>query len=58
MENRAILKSELQGMGFKELVPDEFSGYIITSYLCPTKDKNFNFTQLYEKLSDKGKNVH
>ena len=50
--NRLILKKALKSMGFKELVPDQYSGYIITSYLCP---KNFNFKQFYDLLSDKGK---
>ena len=40
-------------MGFKELVPDEYSGYIITSYLCPS-DEKFDFKQFYERLSDMG----
>ena len=52
-ENRAILKSELKSLGFKELVPEDHAGYIITSYLCPN-DSNFDFKKFYQMLSDLG----
>ena len=52
--NRAILREQLNKLGFKQLVPEENAGYIITSYLCP-KHPNFSFKQFYSKLSDKGK---
>ena len=52
--NRAILREKLNKLGFKQLVPEEHAGYIITSYLCPTHP-NFDFKQFYSKLSDKGK---
>ena len=51
--NRAILREELNKLGFKQLVPEKNAGYIITSYLCP-KHPNFSFKQFYSKLSDKG----
>ena len=40
-ENRAILRQAMEEMGFKELVPFEKSGYIITSYFYP-KATNFS----------------
>ena len=52
-ENRNILKTELKKIGFKELVPDEHSGYIITSFLCPN-DGKFQFKKFYERLSELG----
>ena len=52
-ENRNILKQELKQIGFRELVPDEYSSYIITSFLCPN-DGKFEFKQFYEKLSELG----
>ena len=51
--NRAILREELNKLGFKQLVPEKNAGYIITSYLCP-QHPNFSFKQFYSKLSDKG----
>ena len=53
-ENRKILKDALGRMGFKELVPDSHSGYIITSYLCPN-DANFDFKKFYSLLSNLGR---
>merc|ERR1711981_725792 len=50
-ENRNILKTELKKIGFKELVPDEHSSYIITSFLCPN-DGKFQFKKFYERLSE------
>ena len=49
-----ILKSEMKKLGFKELVPDEFSSHIITTYLLPD-DPNFSFTGFYTKLAELGK---
>jgi len=43
----------MEKLGFKKLVPDEFSTYIITTYLLP-KDVNFDFKGFYTKLSDMG----
>ena len=53
-ENRKILKDALGRMGFKELVPDSHSGYIITSYLCHN-DANFDFKKFYSLLSNLGR---
>ena len=52
--NRAIMREQLNKLGFKQLVPEEHAGYIITSYICPNHP-NFSFKQFYSKLSDKGK---
>ena len=52
--NRAILREQLNKLGFKQLVPEEHAGYIITSYLCPNHP-NFSFKQFYSKLSERGK---
>ena len=41
-------------MGFRELVPLDKSGYIITSYLNPA-DPNFDFVKFYTKLAERGK---
>merc|ERR1712141_417756 len=56
-ENRKILKDALGRIGFKELVPDSHSGYIITSYLCPN-DANFDFKKFYSRLSDLGQCIY
>jgi len=56
-ENRKILKDALGRMGFKELVPDSHSGYIITSYLCPN-DANFDFKKFYSLLSNLGQCIY
>lgn len=52
-ENRAVLKSGMAEMGFKELVPEEFAGHIITCFFYP-KHENFSFETFYKKLSDIG----
>lgn len=46
----------MKQLGFKELVPDEFSTYIITTYLLPN-DTNFDFKSFYSKLSEKGTKI-
>ena len=53
-ENREILKAGMAKMGFREFVPEEFAGYIITSYLTPN-ELLADFNQFHEKLSEKGK---
>ncbi|HIK95744.1 MAG TPA: methyltransferase domain-containing protein, partial [Planctomycetes bacterium] len=40
-------------MGFREFVPAELQGHIITSFLFPD-DPNFEFKKFYQRLSDKG----
>ena len=52
-ENRAVLKTGMAEMGFKELVPEEFAGHIITCFFYP-KHENFSFETFYKKLSDIG----
>jgi len=55
--NRAILKTKLNEMGFRQLVPEQHAGYIITSYLCPPHP-NFDFKLFYSKLSDKDQVIY
>ena len=43
----------MQKLGFKELVPEEFSSHIITTYLLPD-DPNFSFKGFYTKLAELG----
>jgi len=49
--NREILKKGMKEMGFKELVPEKFAGYIITCFFYPDHP-NFSFETFYKKLSD------
>ena len=53
LSNRTILREGMAEMGFKELVPLDKSGYIITSYLNPA-DPNFDFVKFYTKLAERG----
>ena len=43
-------------LGFKELVPEENAGHIITCFYYP-RDPNFSFEKFYRKLSDIGVNM-
>jgi 2-aminoethylphosphonate-pyruvate transaminase len=43
----------MKKLGFKELVPDEFSSHIITTYLLP-EDPNFSFKGFYTRLAELG----
>ena len=52
-ENRAVLKNGMAEMGFKELVPEQYAGHIITCFYYP-KHFNFSFEKFYQKLSDIG----
>ena len=52
-DNRAVLKTGMAEMGFKELVPEEFAGHIITCFFYPNHE-NFSFEAFYKKLSDIG----
>ena len=54
LSNRTILREGMAEMGFRELVPLDKSGYIITSYLNPA-DPNFDFVKFYTKLAERGK---
>jgi len=49
--NREVLRKGMADMGFKELVPEEFAGYIITCFYYPDH-QNFSFETFYTKLSD------
>ncbi|XP_041353312.1 2-aminoethylphosphonate--pyruvate transaminase-like [Gigantopelta aegis] len=52
-ENREILRKGMARLGFKELLDEKISGYIITSYHYP-KDTNFDFKDFYNRLNEKG----
>ncbi|XP_071541698.1 2-aminoethylphosphonate--pyruvate transaminase-like [Panulirus ornatus] len=56
-ENRAILVEGMKQLGFKQLVAEKDSGFIITSFLVPKHEK-FDFKELYSKLSDKGQVIY
>ncbi|KAG1666199.1 2-aminoethylphosphonate--pyruvate transaminase [Nymphon striatum] len=55
--NRKILRDGMKAIGFKELLDDSHEGYIITSFYFP-KDKNFDFSVFYQKLSDLGQVIY
>ena len=42
----------MRAMGFREYVPETLQGHIITSFLYPTND--FDFDDFYNRLNDKG----
>jgi len=56
-ENRAVLKKGMAELGFKELVPEENAGHIITCFYYP-RDPNFSFEKFYRKLSDIGQVIY
>ena len=45
--------SSMIAIGFKPYVPEEFRGYIISSFYYP-EHPNFSFQTFYEKLSERG----
>lgn len=51
--NKKVLQEGMTAMGFKELLSPEVSSYIITTYHFPAHP-NFDFTQFYARLNDKG----
>jgi len=55
--NREILRCGMQELGFKELVPQENAGYIITCFHYP-QHPNFSFEALYGNLSDLGQVIY
>jgi len=57
LSNRAILREGMAEMGFRELVPLDKSGYIITSYLNPA-DPNFDFVKFYTKLAERDQVIY
>ena len=48
-----MLQQGMADMGFKELVPEQFAGHIITCFYYP-QHPNFSFEAFYMKLSDLG----
>ena len=50
-ENRAILRTGMDKLGFKEFLSEDHTGYIITSYFFP-QHPNFDFVKFYSRLSD------
>ncbi|KAK6180812.1 hypothetical protein SNE40_008797 [Patella caerulea] len=56
-KNRSIIKRGMKDLGFKELLDDDISGYIITSFLFPDHP-NFNFQQFYSRLNDKDQVIY
>ena len=52
-ENNSLLVTVLRKLGFKVYLPPELSGYIITSFLCPSHP-DFSFVNFYSILNDKG----
>jgi len=50
--NYDVLVAGMRAMGFKEYLPVEDQGYIITSFLFPT-DPKFDFETFYEKLNQR-----
>lgn len=51
--NYACIAQGMQAMGFKEYLPVERQGYIITSFRYP-EHKNFDFEAFYERLNSRG----
>lgn len=56
-ENNRILAEGMKRLGFKELLDKSIQGYIITSYYFP-KDRNFNFTEFYNRLNEKDQVIY
>lgn len=52
-KNHQVIADGMAKMGFKEYLPRERQGYIITSFEY-SKDKKFCFQTFYQKLNDKG----
>ena len=52
-KNYQTLVNGMRSMGFTEYLPAEKQGYIITTFNHPAS-KNFNFSQFYEKLNERG----
>lgn len=52
-QNYETLIAGMRQMGFKEYLPQEHQGYIITSFLYP-EDDNFHFEEFYQQLNEKG----
>lgn len=52
-KNHKVLIDGMRRMGFREYIPSDRQGYIITSFLYPD-DPNFNFDIFYKKLNEQG----
>jgi len=50
--NKKILDEGMAALGFKEYLQPEIQGHIITSFLYP--DADFNFENFYNKLNERG----
>lgn len=55
--NHQQLVEGMRALGFKEYLPIEKQGYIITSFHYPV-DLNFNFKEFYSRLNDKGQVIY
>nr|KAG5712900.1 hypothetical protein BaRGS_007497 [Batillaria attramentaria] len=55
--NWEVLQAGMKKLGFKELLDRSVQGYIITSYYYP-QDPNFNFTDFYNRLNEKGQVIY
>jgi 2-aminoethylphosphonate-pyruvate transaminase len=51
-ENRQVLRAGMSRLGFREYLRPEYQSDIITSYLYP--QKNFDFEKFYESLAGRG----
>ena len=51
-KNHQTCVTGIRAMGFTEYVPEDLQGHIITSFLYPTDD--FDFNEFYDRLNDKG----
>jgi len=55
--NSEILRKGMADMGMTTFVPEEVSGFIIATFLCPD-DPNFDFDTFYNLLSDRGMQIY
>jgi len=51
-KNHETCITGMRAMGFTEYVPEDLQGHIITSFVYPTED--FDFEEFYDRLNDKG----
>ena len=51
-KNHEACVTGMRAMGFTEYVPKDLQGHIITSFLYPTDD--FDFNEFYDRLNNKG----
>ncbi len=55
--NYKVLVAGMREMGFKEYLPPELQGYIITSFLYPDHPK-YSFEDFYQRLNDKDQVIY